>query len=115
MPKRSTNLAYNIVIAVSAQIIIFSLVPKELVGRTIPIETNISVVSRNDSINSYWLPGSDNQTIPFSKAVDQFLIGLNGKIRVLDCEYDGAKLKNTTSIENGKINGSKSNWSYCNK
>ncbi len=111
MPKRSTNLAHNIVIAVSAQIIIFSLVPKELVGRTIPIETNISVVSRNDSINSYWLPGSDNQTIPFSKAVDQFLNTTNGKIRVLDCEYDGAKLKNTTSIENGKNNEPKSNWS----
>lgn len=111
MPGKSTDLALNIAVAIIAQIIILSFIPKGLVALTTKIKTNISVANPSDSINSQWLPGSENQTVSISKPVDQFLHTLNGKIRVLGCEYDGAKLKNALSIGNNKITGSQSNWS----
>ncbi len=64
-----------------------------------------------NSINSNWLPGIGDQISSFSPLVDQFLISLNGKIRVLDCEYDGSRLKKTALIENGKMNPADPNWS----
>ena len=109
MSKRSTNFAQNIVVA--ALVIMISLFPKHLVALT--IQTNISAATPIDSVNSSWLPVTVDQIPSFSPLVDQFLQSLDGKIRVLDCKYDGSKLKNTESLGNGKLIGLKSNWS-CN-
>lgn len=111
MSKKSTNLALNIVVAVSTVVTVICLFPKQSIAVTTPGQTNISAANTIDTANLNWLPGSDNQTISFSPLVDQFLNLLNGRIRVLGCEYDGAKLKNTSAIETGKMNGSRSNWS----
>ena len=109
MSKRSPKLALNIVVAVAALVIMISLFPKKLIAVT--AQTNSPVLNRVDSLNLYWLPGSENQNPSFSPAVDQFVKSLNGKIRVLDCEYEGSKLKKTVSIGIGKMKVSNSNWS----
>ena len=109
MSKRSTNLAFNSVVTVATLAIMICLFPTELIAVT--TQTNNSVANPGDSINSQWLPGSVNHSFSFSTAVDQFLNGLDGKIRVLDCKYDGSELKKATPIDNGKMNISHSNWS----
>ncbi len=109
MSKRSTNLAFISLVAVAALAIMISLFPMELIPVT--TRTNNLVATPIDSINSNWLPGIGDQISSFSPLVDKFLISLDGKIRVMDCKYDGSRLKNTASIENCKMNVSNPNWS----
>ncbi len=84
--------------------------PMELNAQTTQKKSDVSTANPNNTINLKWLPGSENPIHPFSPSVDQFLQALNGKIRVLDCKYEGAELKKTVSILNNTMDVSKSNW-----
>jgi hypothetical protein len=111
MFNKSTYFSLKLRMVLSALILVIGGNPLDLKAQSSKKSIDITAVNSNDTANLSWLPGSENQTVSISKSVDQFLHALNGKIRILDCEYDGAKLKNALSIGNDKITDSQSNWS----
>ena len=111
MFNKSNDFSLKLHILLPALILVMVADPLDLKAQSSAKNKAITAVNSNETANLSWLPKSENQTISFSHAVDQFLKALNGKIRVLECEYDGAKLKNAVLIENDKINEFKSDWS----
>lgn len=87
-------------------------VPSVVNAQTGNNHTESSVVKANQSNHCSWLPLSENQNSTLSHEADQFLSSLDCKMRVLDCEYEGSKLKYLKSIEDSKTNSSASKW-HC--
>ena len=65
------------------------------------------------SKNCKWLPESESQSKSSLPEIDQFLKSVNGNIRLLECEYDGSRLKKSSSFVNGKLKVDGSEWNIA--